>query len=224
MAGGNEESIFQPSWSPDGTLYFVSDRTDWWNLYAERDGKVVPVLPMDAEFGAPQWVFGTTTYGFAARRHDRRPLHAAAASGASCGSIRRSGKHEALDLPYSNISSIDVAGDRAYAIAGSPTEPESLVEIDLATGKTQVIRRSSPVEARRRRTRRSRKPIEFPTDGGKTAHAFYYPPANRDFRGPAGEAPPLLVLIHGGPTSATAAQFRLTHAISGRRAASPCAT
>ena len=44
VAGGNDESIFQPTWSPDGTLYFVSDRTNWWNLYAERDGKIDPVL------------------------------------------------------------------------------------------------------------------------------------------------------------------------------------
>ena len=66
VAGGVDESIFQPAWSPDGTLYFVSDRSNWWNLYAERDGKVAAVLPMDAEFGAPQWVFGTATYGFLA--------------------------------------------------------------------------------------------------------------------------------------------------------------
>jgi dipeptidyl aminopeptidase/acylaminoacyl peptidase len=52
--------------------------------------------------------------------------------------------------------------------------------------------------------------IEFPTDGDKTAHAFYYPPQNANFRGPAGDAPPLLVLIHGGPTSATADVFRLS--------------
>jgi dipeptidyl aminopeptidase/acylaminoacyl peptidase len=83
------------------------------------------------------------------------------------------------------------------------------VEIDLATGKTQVIRRSSPIEPDRAYTSVP-DAIEYPTDGGKTAHAFYYPPANRDFRGPPGEAPPLLVFVHGGPTSATAAQYRLT--------------
>src|SRR6185437_1122532 len=121
----------------------------------------------------------------------------------------KSGKHEPTDLPYTNISSVDIAGDRAYTIAGSPTEPEALVEIDLATGKTDVIRRSSPVVPDREFTSVP-VAIEFPTEGGKTAHAFYYPPANPDFRGPDGEAPPLLVLIHGGPTSATAAQFRLT--------------
>ena len=62
VAGGQEESIFQPEWSPTGTLYFVSDRTGWWNLYRLRNGSVEPVYPMDAEFGEPQWIFGMSTY------------------------------------------------------------------------------------------------------------------------------------------------------------------
>ncbi len=33
VAGGPEESIFQPEWSPDGVLYFVSDKSNWWNFY-----------------------------------------------------------------------------------------------------------------------------------------------------------------------------------------------
>jgi dipeptidyl aminopeptidase/acylaminoacyl peptidase len=208
VAGGDDESIFQPSWSPDGTLYFVSDRTNWWNLFADRDGTSQPVLPVDAEFGAPQWVFGTTTYGF----QPDGSIIARYTRGGKWSVTRidpHSGKHEPIKLPYSNISSIDVATNRAYAIAGSPVEPESLVEIDLTTGQSQMIRRSSPVQPDRDYTSIP-ETIEFPTDGGKTAHAFYYPPANRDFRGPKSEAPPLLVLIHGGPTSATAAQFRLT--------------
>jgi dipeptidyl aminopeptidase/acylaminoacyl peptidase len=207
VAGGEEESIFQPSWSADGTLYFVSDRSDWWNLYAERDGKVVPVLKMDAEFGVPQWVFKMTTYGF----QSDGSIVARCMSGGKWQMMRidpRNGKHERLNLPYSNVSSVHVAGDIAYSVAGSPTEIESLVQIDLSSSKTQVIRRGSPIEPDPAYTSVP-EAIEFPTEGGKTAHAFYYPPKNADFRGPAGEAPPLLVLIHGGPTSATAAQFRL---------------
>jgi dipeptidyl aminopeptidase/acylaminoacyl peptidase len=208
VAGDLEESIFQPSWSPDGALYFVSDRTDWWNLYAERDGKVVAVLPMHAEFGAPQWVFGITTYGF---EPDGRIL-ARYTTGGTWRLVRidpDSGRHVTLDLPYSYISGVHVAGTRAYVVAGAPAEPDALVEIDLATGKPQVIRPSSPLEPDADYTSEPQA-IEFPTDGGRTAHAFYYPPVNRDFRGPAGEAPPLVVMIHGGPTSATPAMFRLT--------------
>lgn len=207
VAGGDDESIFQPSWSPDGTLYFVSDRTNWWNLYAERDGKIVSILPMDAEFGAPQWVFGMTTYAF----QPSGTIIVRYSRDGKWNLMRidpQSGKQEPIKLPYSNIASIDVAGDRVYAIAASPTETESLVQIDLTTGKTQVIRRSSSVQPDPAYTSIP-EAIEFPTDGGKTAHAFYYPPVNRDYVGPPGEAPPLLVIIHGGPTSATAAQLRI---------------
>jgi hypothetical protein len=66
IAGGVNESICQPEWSPDGTLYFVSDRTGWWNLYRWQENKVEPLCPMEAEFGQPQWVFGTALYGFEA--------------------------------------------------------------------------------------------------------------------------------------------------------------
>jgi dipeptidyl aminopeptidase/acylaminoacyl peptidase len=207
VAGGADESIFQPCWSPFGALYFVSDRTNWWNLYVERHGETVPVLPMDAEFGAPLWVFGVTNYSF-------QP------DGTIIARFTRGGKwfltridpdkgtQTQFHLPYTYISGVDVVGDRAYTTAGSPTESDSIVEIDLSTGRSHVVRRSSPVTPDPDFTSIP-EAIEFPTEGGKTAHAFYYPPTNRDFRGPDGEAPPLLVLIHGGPTSATVALFRL---------------
>jgi dipeptidyl aminopeptidase/acylaminoacyl peptidase len=208
VAGGEDESIFQPSWSADGTLYFVSDRTDWWNLYAERNGQVEPVLAMDAEFGVPQWVFGMTTYGFAGDGS----IVARCTRGGEWSIVRidpHGGTYKRFDLPYTNVSSMDVADDAAFVVAGSPTQVESLVRIDLATGESKVIRRGSPIEPDPNYTSLP-EAIEFPTAGNKTAHAFYCPPKNADFAGPGGEAPPLLVLIHGGPTSATAAQFRLT--------------
>jgi dipeptidyl aminopeptidase/acylaminoacyl peptidase len=208
VAGQVEESVFQPAWSPDGTLYFVSDRTDWWNLYAERDGQIVPVLSMEAEFGVPQWVFGSATYGFEPDGH----LVARFTRGGKWEVVRiepQTGMHQALKLPYSNVASIEVGRGVAYAAAGSPTVPETLIEIELASGNVTPIRASTPLGVDPNYTSIP-EAIEFPTDGGKTAHAFYYPPMNRDFRGPEGEAPPLLVMIHGGPTSATAAQFRLT--------------
>ena len=67
VAGGVSESIFQPLWSPQGALHFVSDRSGWWNLYREHGGTAQPLHPMEAEFGQPQWVFGMSTYGFDAR-------------------------------------------------------------------------------------------------------------------------------------------------------------
>jgi WD40-like Beta Propeller Repeat len=65
VAGGPDESVFQPEWSPDGDLYFVSDRgSGWWNLCRAHDGAIEPMAEMDAEFGRPQWQFGMSTYAF----------------------------------------------------------------------------------------------------------------------------------------------------------------
>src|SRR2546421_7728001 len=65
VAGGVDESIFQPEWSPDGVLYFISERSGWWNIYRQtRDGGIESVHTREAEFGAPQWVFGMSTYAF----------------------------------------------------------------------------------------------------------------------------------------------------------------
>ena len=69
VAGGENESIFQPSWSPDGELYFISDRSGWWNLYRWRNGQAEALAPMEAEFGMPQWQFGMATYSFTDAGH-----------------------------------------------------------------------------------------------------------------------------------------------------------
>jgi dipeptidyl aminopeptidase/acylaminoacyl peptidase len=207
VCGDRDESIFQPTWSPDGTLYFVSDRTNWWNLYRERGGVVEAVLPMEAEFGAPQWNFGMRSYGFEPNGN----LLARYTRGGTWSVLRiasDSDQIEELDLPYTNFFNICVGDGRAYATASSPTTSQTLIEIDTNNGKTQVILRSSPLVPDPDYTSRP-EAIEFPTDGERTAHAFYYPPTNRDFRGPAGQAPPLLIIVHGGPTSATACEYRL---------------
>ena len=55
IAGGVTESIFQPEWSPDGSLYFVSDVSGWWNLFRFNNEGIEPVYSMETEFGSPQW-------------------------------------------------------------------------------------------------------------------------------------------------------------------------
>jgi hypothetical protein len=68
IAGGVSESVFQPEWSPDGrAIFFVSDRSNWWNLYrfdlVSRTPE--PLAPMAAEFGLPLWRLGASTYACA---------------------------------------------------------------------------------------------------------------------------------------------------------------
>ncbi len=207
VAGGPDESIFQPEWSPDGTLYFVSDRSDWWNIYRWREGKIEAVCPMDAEFGVPQWVFGLSTYAFVS---DDRIVCTYVQNGTwRLATIdTRSGRLEPIATPYTSISSVRADRDKAVFIAGSPIEAAAVVQVDLASGRFTTLKRSSEQTFDEGYLSRP-EPIDFPTEGGLTAHGIYYRPRNRDFRGPVDERPPLLVMIHGGPTSATSTVLRL---------------
>jgi len=201
VAGGIDESIFQPEWSPDGILHFVSDRTGWWNLYRRRDSRIEPLCEMEAEFGMPQWVFGMSTYAFESADRiictyaQRGTWHLARLDTAT-------GKLERIEIPYTSIASLRVASGRAVFLAGSPTESESVVRLDLATREIEVLRRSSEVTIDPGYLS-TPSAIEFPTEHGLTAHACFYAPGNKDCVAPSSELPPLLVLSHGGPTSAT---------------------
>jgi dipeptidyl aminopeptidase/acylaminoacyl peptidase len=203
VAGGAQESIFQPSWSPDGVLYFVSDRSNWWNLYRWRGQAVEPVVEAPLELGTTQWLFGMSTYAF---ESERRIVCQVRSQGvARLATVDPEvGRLEAVDTPYTSVgASIAVRAGRAFTIASSPTEPISLIGVDLRTGTVEVIRRSAevPVDATYLSVPDA---IEFPTEGGQTSHAFFYRPVNPDYVAPAGEKPPLIVYVHGGPTGAVA--------------------
>ncbi|HWP45600.1 MAG TPA: S9 family peptidase [Candidatus Limnocylindrales bacterium] len=207
VAGGIEESIFQPEWSPDGLLYFVSDRTGWWNLYRWRDGNIEPLYEKETEFGRPQWVFGLSTYAFESSHRiictytQHGIWYLATLDLETC-------RLNPLEIPYTEIASLRAVPGKAIFIAGSPTEPASIVQLEIATKQIQVLRRSSNIEIDSDYLSIPQ-PIEFPTEQGQTAHAFFYAPKNRDFRAPADERPPLLVKSHGGPTAATSTTLNL---------------
>ena len=208
VAGGLGESIFQPEWSPDAVLYFVSDRTGWWNLYRWRDGTIEHVLPMEAEFGQPQWCFGMSTYAFESQRS---LVFAYAVRGSwKLGQLETSNLHwRPIDLPYKEISDVQARPGSAVFCAGSPTEPLAVALLDLKSNAIKLIRSASPTRPELARYISVPKEIEFPTENGKTAHAFYYPPHNPEFSAPAEELPPLLVKIHGGPTAAASSTLDL---------------
>lgn len=208
VAGGETESIFQPQWSPDGILYFISDRTGWWNLYRwhEGQGDVEPLCPMEAEFGEPQWGFGMSTYGFESAEKlictysQNGEYHLASLN-------TRTKSFQPYIIPYTNISDLHIAPGQAFFIAGSTTEPIALIQYGLATGEIKALRRVREIAVDPAYFSVAQ-PIEFPTDRGLTAHGFYYPPKNRDFIGAEEKLPPLLVMCHGGPTGATSTVLR----------------
>jgi dipeptidyl aminopeptidase/acylaminoacyl peptidase len=207
VAGGPEESIFQPEWSPDNVLHFVSDRTGWWNLYRWHAAQIEPLHTMQAEFGLPQWVFGMTTYGFESAN---RIVCVYSTGGIDQLAIldTASGTFEPIATPYTTFAYPHAGPGQLVALAGSPTEHAAVVCIDLATRQIQTLRRTSDLEVDFGYISIAQT-IEFPTDGGLTAHAFFYPPSNADYRAPVGERPPLLVMSHGGPTGAATSELDL---------------
>jgi dipeptidyl aminopeptidase/acylaminoacyl peptidase len=205
VAGGVGESIFQPAWSPRGELHFVSDRSGWWNLYRQRDGAIEALHPMAAEFGVPQWVFGITTYGFDG---DGRIVCAYTRDGdwhLALLDPERS-RFDKIATPLRAISSVRVGSDFAVVIGGVPTAPDAIVRLDLANKTEQVVRSDSSAVVDPGCVSIAES-ITFPTEGGHEAHGFFYRPNNAAYRIGDGERPPLLVMSHGGPTSATDAGF-----------------
>ncbi len=207
VAGGIAESICQPEWSPDGRLYFVSDRNGWWNIHRwneEADNESIEcILPMEAEFAKPAWVLGTNCYGFVSIERAVCAVNRSGAWGLLDVDLN-SGQWTELDVgPYSAMdrSDLRIARHTAYFEAGGPTEASALLRLDLESRRLDVIRRSgnATVDAGYLSVPQT---IEFPTEDGLTAHAFLYLPRNRDFIGHDEEKPPLLVKSHGGPTSA----------------------
>lgn len=212
VVGGAEESIFQPEWSPaddsgESELYFVSDRSGWWNLYRWRNGKVEPLCECDAEFGLPQWVFDMSTYAFVS---PKRIICAYAEQGVSKLGLLdiETLKLESIESPFTQIDNVRGASGKAAFIGGSPTEYASIVRFDPATRKFETLRRSSELAIDPAYISIP-KAVEFPTENNLTAHGFFYPPQNKDYAAPVNELPPLLVMIHGGPTSSTSATLRL---------------
>lgn len=207
VAGNVDESIFQPEWSPDGTLYFVSDRTGWWNLHRWREAKIEQVVQMEAEFGMPQWIFGMSTYAF--ESEDRMICCYSTKGIWHLASVdTRSGKFTDIECPHTSIACLRAFDNNAVFIGGSPQEPPSVVMLDLANHTLSVLRRSSEIKVDPGYLS-TPKAITFPSQDGGSAHAFFYTPKNRDCKAPADERPPLITMSHGGPTSATSSTLRL---------------
>ena len=198
ISGGLNESVCQPEWSPDGVLYFISDKNNWWNLYSYRNGKMDPVIEMDAEFGVPQWSFRESTYGFI---DEQSIICTYTQSGLSYLATIDLNDHtlEPIAVPYTDIEGIQANRQQVVFLAASATTFPELVSMNLANKKIKVLRLSSDCKIDADCISAG-EPIEFPTEDGQTAHAFFYPPRNNRYKAPEDELPPLMVFSHGGPT------------------------
>jgi dipeptidyl aminopeptidase/acylaminoacyl peptidase len=201
VAGGPRESVFQPSWSADSVLHFSSDRTEWWNLYRLDGGHAVPLAPMDAECGGPQWVFGLSTYAHCgsgaialwACRDGEWELHYLDAR----GNLSR------LESPYAQFGSyISANGDDLLYLAGGPDAPMGVVREHLGRRERRVLRLDSGEMTFDPAVTSTARHISFPGEGGATSHAWFYAPHNDAMKAEHARKAPLLVRAHGGPTSA----------------------
>jgi len=208
VGGGDAESICQPEWSPDGVLYFVSDRSGWWNLYRiagdplSASGAIEAVYPLQAEFGSAQWSFRPSRYAFASAQ--RMICSYSRDGSASLAAIDLSTLAlTAIATEFTEIGSLCADADNVYFVGASPTHFPAIVKLTLNSGQAAILKLSNTQDVQAYRDYVSPpQSIEFPTENGLTAFGLFYSPINPDFVAPTGELPPLIVRSHGGPTSA----------------------
>jgi len=226
VAGGENESIFQPHWSPDGQLWFASDASGFWNLYrlngpglddggsggcaesGAESSNIECVIAEQADYGMPLWQFAMSTYGFA----DADTLVAA-----SCvqGQWRvqaidlRDMTRTGLPLPVSAVSALVASNGQALLLGASATEGTRVMRWTLHDNSVEILRSSSEFALASESISRA-EAITFPSADGASAHGFFYAPSNSCYQAMPGELSPLMVIGHGGPTGATAPAFDLS--------------
>lgn len=217
VAGGAGESVCQPGWSSDGSLYFVSDRDGWWRFYrvaadalSNSLTEIQPVLhspPDRTEFGRPQWVLGMRLWAWV----DAQTIVASWTRGGHSGLARLDVEHGTCTEVSTDIEPMDdiaLLGLDVVCIGASATSLPALVRVSLGDGRRQTFCRSSTVDMDEDDVSKA-ETLWFESPDGSNVHAFYYPPTNRSCRADAADRPPLIVISHGGPTDAARPGLRL---------------
>jgi dipeptidyl aminopeptidase/acylaminoacyl peptidase len=203
IMGGEAESVLAPVWRDDRSMYVISDRSGWWNLYI-ADLLAFPraLCPREEEFAGPLWQLGLRPYAVLA---DRR-LAVTHGTGETRLAVLDpdGGRLTDLDLPYQVfVSGVSASGQTIAAIAAGPAVPITVIAVDVPAGGDAQARELS------RSTDSLPDPAYLPAPraarltgpSGSVVHAIVYPPANPAVRGPEGERPPYIVWVHGGPTA-----------------------
>ena len=214
IAGGPGESVLEPQWDADGSLYFLSDRSGWWNLYRWRGTEVEPVLVMAAELGGALWNPGQCSYALTGDGRALLRIGRDAVDRLALLDLRTNAL-QTLDLPFVGFSSIGLLDtNTAYALVASPDDVPALVTIDLTDHTHTVVRRAgaAPIAAASISRPQAIAFATQPAADGKacTAHAWFYAPHSPDHQPLAGECPPLMVVLHGGPTSHSGCALKIS--------------
>ncbi len=194
-----EQSFFQPQWGANNQLVVASDKSNWWNLYQVEGNTLKSLLSVESEIGQPLWNFGASTWGFYQK-------------GIICSFFKEGknrlfyfdGELKDLSLPYRSFSQIRVDGNKVAFIAGASDKPSAIVlleneQLNIVKENMQKIEAdyvSVPEH------------ITYPSEN-RESHAYLYLPKNKEYKGPKGELPPLIVRSHGGPTANSGANLNL---------------
>ena len=201
VSGTENESVCQPVWSSSCELYFISDKTGWWNIYRYRNNETECIYKMQAEFAVPQWSFRETSYCFV---NDNKILSIYWQEGLAhlcLIDIENKQLHD-ISLPFTDLESVACNNDTAWFLAASPNEFPAVIKLNINNHSYKVIRKSNDITIDPAYISEG-KPITFPVNDDETAHAFFYLPINKEFIGRDDEKPPLIVISHGGPTGAS---------------------
>lgn len=214
-AGDGHESIVQPEWDDDNRLWFCSDRSDWWNLYrfssfGPPSGEPEAIADGPWEVSTPPWVFGQSRYAFLS---DNRLVFAYSSDGVDHLAVydQLSTRVDRLSVPCTSIQQVRAWNTTVLFIGGSFTVPGTVVATVVGrNGATSRLESMRPVGDPPMTSAYISvgQPITFPTVDG-VAHGIFYPPTNPDFTAPDGERPPLVVMIHGGPTASATPELSL---------------
>jgi dipeptidyl aminopeptidase/acylaminoacyl peptidase len=207
VAGGPLESALQPRWLGE-KLIFVSDRTNWWNLYLWSEGDVRPLCATEAEFCEPQWVLGQRPYAII---DDDHLLCSINGSGEESIAVLRmsDGTLEQMSPPGTAAASLDAGGRNAAAVLDYPDRPAGLALLDLDQSDWTVVRSSSAMIMDAASISVARR-VSWAGEQG-TVYGYFYPPTNGSYSAPADTLPPLITLSHGGPTGFAGADFKIAY-------------
>jgi len=199
LMGGQRESVLAPMWRSNSSLYVVTDWPGWWNIY--QVGLVgeppLALYPADEEFAAPLWQLGARPFALLG---DGRLAVAHGAGPARLGILDpESFELTDLETPFTEIAfDLSADGDSIAAVGAGPTTWPAVIRIDVA-GTSEVLQHHAaglpdtaylPVPEE----------VDFEGPYGQIVHALLYRPANPEVAGPAGDRPPYVVWVHGGPT------------------------
>ncbi len=217
IAGGMEVSVCLPKFDQQGNLYFVMDEANqeennpknWWNIYCYKNGKIKLITTELIEFGVPQWVFGQSNYSFLS---NGKLVCITVKDGKSSLVLvdPKSLEYKSINIPYTEYNSLAVdANDDIFFIGASPVSLPAVINFNPKSLEAKILKKSSTVKISEEDISIP-KFISYPTSDGYAAYAQLYLPKNGKYEAPEYDKPPLLVIVHGGPTGRTNSGLALT--------------